>query len=439
MVSYHFKCTLCGDELDSKTTRYVCPKHGDDGILDTILDYKVIAATTSPREISDSHDFSIWRYADLLPIDDAHASRFAPPLQVGWTPLYHATKAGAALGLANLYIKDDGRNPTASFKDRASAFVVAKARELGVELITTASTGNAGAALAGLAAAAQMPTVIFVPETAPQAKIAQLLIFGSRVMLVKGNYDQAFDLCLAASKEFGWYCRNTAYNPYTVEGKKTASFEICEQLAHVGAFHNVGAFRETPLRWVAPDRIFVSVGDGNIISGLWKGLRDLAALGWIDKMPKLMGIQAEGSAACYNAWKAGTDKITPVSATTIADSISADIPRDGVRAVRAVRETDGAYLTVTDAEILAAIRDLARAEAVFAEPAGAAAYAGLIKAVEQGLVKSDETMVCLITGSGLKDIKSAMQAVSPERSEGSAGEGTRIEPTLDALRRVMKS
>ena len=425
-MNYHFRCTLCGDELDPATTRYVCPKHGDPstgsgqalGILDTILDYKTIAAKTSPRKISDSRDFSIWRYADLLPIDDAQ--KFAPPLQVGWTPLYCATKAGAQLGLSNLYIKDDGRNPTASFKDRASAFVVAKARELGVEIITTASTGNAGAALAGLAAAAQMPTVIFVPETAPQAKIAQLLIFGSRVMLVRGNYDQAFDLCLAASKEFGWYCRNTAYNPYTVEGKKTASIEICEQLAAVGG-------RPSAV-WSAPDRIFVSVGDGNIISGLWKGLHDLAVLGWIKKMPRLMGIQAEGSAACYNAWKAGTEKITPVNATTIADSISADIPRDGVRAVRAVRETGGAFLTVTDDEILVAIRDLARAEAVFAEPAGAAAYAGLVKAVKQGIVKSDETIVCLITGSGLKDIKSAMQV---------AGEGTRIEPTLDAVRKVI--
>ena len=192
------------------------------------LDYKKIAATTSPKKISDSRDYSIWRYSDLLPLDNPRKS--APLLQVGWTPLYHATKAGKQLGLSNLYIKDDGRNPTASFKDRASAVVVAKARELRVDMITTASTGNAGAALAGLAAAAQMATVIFVPETAPQAKIAQLLIFGSRVLLVKGNYDQAFDLCLAASKEFGWYCRNTAYNPFTVEGKKTASFEICEQL-----------------------------------------------------------------------------------------------------------------------------------------------------------------------------------------------------------------
>jgi threonine synthase len=420
-MTYHFKCILCGEEYDAGQLRYVCPKHGDDGILDTVFDCRKIAATTSPKKISDSRDYSIWRYADLLPLDDPGKS--APPLQVGWTPLYHATKAGKQLGLSNLYIKDDGRNPTASFKDRASAVVVAKARELRVDVITTASTGNAGAALAGLAAAAQMPAVIFVPETAPQAKIAQLLIFGSRVLLVKGNYDQAFDLCLAASKEFGWYCRNTAYNPFTVEGKKTASFEICEQLSLLlpsGGRDGSGAFR-------APDRIFVSVGDGNIISGLWKGLRDLAALGWIDKMPILMGIQAEGSAACYNTWKAGTEIITPVSSTTVADSISADLPRDGVRAVRAVRETNGTYLTVGDDEILAAIRDLARSEAVFAEPAAATAYAGLIKAVRQGLVKSDETVVCLITGSGLKDIKSAMQV---------AGEGTQIEPTLEAVRKL---
>ncbi|MFH2003344.1 MAG: threonine synthase [Bacteroidota bacterium] len=407
-MTYHFKCTLCGSEYDPNTTRYVCPKHGDDGILDTIFDYKQINATTSPRAISDSRDFSIWRYAPLLPLDDMR--KFAPPIHVGWTPLYRSTTLGTQMGLDNLYFKDDGRNPTASFKDRASAIVVAKARELGIEIITTASTGNAGAALAGLAAAAKMPAVIFVPQNAPQAKIAQLLIFGARVILVKGTYDQAFDLCLKVSKEFGWYCRNTAFNPYTVEGKKTASIELCEQLG-----------------WKAPDAIFVSVGDGNIISGLWKGLRDLLALGWIDKMPKLMGIQAEGSAACYNAWKAGTEKITAVNAQTVADSISADLPRDGVRAVRAARETGGAYLTVTDDEILAAIPELARGEAIFSEPAASAAYAGLKKAVKQGLVKSDETVVCMLTGNGLKDISSAMKV---------AGAGTVIEPTLDAVKQL---
>lgn len=417
MANYHFKCTLCGDELDPRITRYVCPKHGDAGILDTILDYKAIATKTSPQKISSSKDFSIWRYADLLPLSDVQ--KFAPPLQVGWTPLYRSTMLGAQLGLSNLFFKDDGRNPTASFKDRASAVVVAKARELGVEIITTASTGNAGAALAGLAAAAKMPAVIFVPQTAPPAKIAQLLIFGSRVILVKGNYDQAVALCLAASKEFGWYCRNTAYNPYTVEGKKTAAFEICEQLTK-----DEGQWAEG---WSAPDSIFVSVGDGNIISGLWKGLCDLAVLGWIDQMPKLYGIQAEGSAACYNAWKAGTEEITPVNAQTVADSISADLPLDGVRAVRAVRETGGAYLTVTDDEILAAIPELARGEAIFVEPAASAAYAGLKKAAAQGLIKSDERVVVMLTGNGLKDIASAMKV---------AGAGTVIEPTVEALKRL---
>ncbi len=413
---FYFKCTLCDAEYDSKDVIYVCPQHGAAGILDTLYDYPSIAAKISPRDISNSRDYSIWRYAALLPFT-GDARQYAPPLQVGWTPLYHAKNLGAPLGLQNLFVKDDGRNPTASFKDRASAVVVAKARELGVETITTASSGNAGAALAGLAAAAKMRAVIFVPDTAPQAKVAQLLVYGAQVFLVRGTYDDAFDLCLAASKEFGWYCRNTAYNPYTVEGKKTAALEICEQLTTDDG-------RRTT-KWVAPDSIFVSVGDGNIISGIWKGLRDLAALGWIDTMPRLMGIQAEGSAACYNAWKAGTEKITPVNATTIADSISVSLPRDGVRAVRAVRETRGAFLTVSDDDILAAMRDLARDAAVFAEPAGAAAYAGVAKAAREKTLNADETIVCVVTGNGLKDVASALRA---------AGEARVIEPTLDAVR-----
>jgi threonine synthase len=292
---------------------------------------------------------------------------------------------------------------------------------LGEKVITTASSGNAGAALAGMAASAHIPAVIFVPESAPQAKVAQLLIFGARVLLVHGSYDQASDLCLEASKEFGWYCRNTSYNPYTTEGKKTGALEICEQLAMA----RQGADIE---RWSAPDRIFVSVGDGNIIGGIWKGLRDLYALGWIDKMPKLMGIQAEGSAACYNAWRTGTDVITPIDAHTIADSINVGMPRDGRRAVHAVSETLGEFITVSDEEILAAMRELARGEAVFAEPAGATAYAGLLKAVRNQKVDRDETIVVEITGNGLKDVKSAMQA---------AGQATVIEPALDAVKRAM--
>ena len=382
-----------------------------------VYDYERINSQTSPSDISRSQDFSIWRYWQLLPIENRSC---IPPLRVGWTPLYNAKRLGGGLGLSRLWVKDDGLNPTGSLKDRASTVVVAKAKELGVDVITAASSGNAGAALAGMAASAHMPAVVFAPFTAPEAKVAQLLIYGARVLLVKGTYDQAFDLSLIASKEFGWYSRNTGYNPFTAEGKKTASLEICEQLTHLQL---ASADHKT---WTAPDRIFVAVGDGNIITGIWKGLRDLKALGWIGKMPKLMGVQAEGAAACYNAWKSGTEVINPVDAHTISDSISVGLPRDGVRAVRAVRETQGAYITVSDDEVLAAMRQLARDAGVFAEPAGATGYAGLAKAVRDDLVGKDEEIVVVVTGNGLKDISSAMKAV---------GKASLIEPTLEAVRR----
>lgn len=432
----HLQCTLCNKTYPIDSLKYVCPDHGDEGILDIVYDYADINRRTSPGQISQSRDFSIWRYWDLLPLNNRNT---VPPLQVGWTPLYRAKFLGKQLGLDSLFIKDDGRNPTASYKDRPSAVVVAKALELGERTVTTASSGNAGAALAGMSAAAHLPAVIFVPQSAPQAKITQLLIFGARVLLVHGTYDQASDLCLAASQEFGWYCRNTSYNPYTTEGKKTGALEICEQLA----LYQHGRLEPTAQRavremlvpqsvpvqqWHAPDRIFVSVGDGNIIGGIWKGLRDLFALGWIDKLPKLMGVQAEGSAACYNAWRAGTDEITPIDAHTIADSIDVGLPRDGRRAVRAVRATGGEFITVSDDEILDAMRELARGEAVFAEPAASAAYAGLIKAARAQKMDRAETVVVVITGNGLKDVTSAMKA---------AGQATIIEPSLSDVRKAM--
>ena len=412
----YFQCSLCNSAYAPDQVRYVCPKHGDSGLLDIVYDYKKINSRLSPSDVSSSHDFSIWRYWELLPIDNRAS---IPPLRVGWTPLYNAKRLGGSLGLTDVWLKDDGLNPTGSLKDRASTVVVAKAKELGVDVITAASSGNAGAALAGIAASAHMPAVVFAPHTAPEAKVAQLLIYGARVLLIKGSYDQAFDLSLAASKEFGWYSRNTGYNPFTAEGKKTASLEICEQLTHLQP-------RSDHKAWNAPDRIFAAVGDGNIITGLWKGLRDLKALGWIERMPRLMGVQAEGAAACYNAWRAGTDVITPVDAHTISDSISVGLPRDGTRAVRAVRETNGAYVTVSDDEVLAAMRQLAREEGVFAEPAGATGYAGLAKAVRENLVDRDERIVVVVTGNGLKDISSAMKAT---------GKASLIEPTIEAVRR----
>lgn len=402
------RCTLCGAEYAPGEVAYVCPRHGDAGILDVLYDYAAIRRQFGRESLARNPDLSIWRYAPLLPIDGAS---LAPPLQIGWTPLYHARRLGDALGLPHLYIKDDGRNPTASFKDRASAIAVVKARELGHAIITAASTGNAASSLAGLAASVGLRTVIFVPESAPKPKIAQLLVFGARVLLVRGTYDQAYDLCLAATAKYGWYSRNTAFNPYLSEGKKTAAFEICEQLG-----------------WQAPDRIFVAVGDGCIIGGLGKGLKDLLALGWIDHLPKLMGVQAEGSAALARAWQGGTETITPIQPHTLADSISVGLPRDGIKALRAVRETGGAFITVSDAEILEAMRSLAQREGVFGEPAGVASLAGLHKMLRQpGAELAGERIVVLVTGNGLKDVDSAIR---------SAPEPPRIDPNpaaLDAL------
>jgi threonine synthase len=294
---------------------------------------------------------------------------------------------------------------------------VVKAREKGASIITTASTGNAAAALSGLCASVKQDNVIFVPESAPPAKIAQLLVFGSTVMLVKGTYDDAFELCLEAAAEYGWYNRNTAYNPYMTEGKKTASLEICEQL-----------------EWNAPDAIFVSVGDGCIIGGLHKGLKDLLALGWIEKMPRLMGIQAEGSNFMVDAWENGEDVLTkaPIDAQTVADSISAGLPRDRLKAMAAVNETNGAYLSVTDEEILAAIPVMARGSGVFGEPAGATAYAGLVKAVDKGLVSASDRIVVLNTGNGLKDVAGAMKSV-----ERVGTTPYRVSKNLEDLKRIM--
>ncbi len=374
----HLKCLICGEEYSPDEIEYICPKHGNEGIVDVRYNFDLIGQRITREKLATSHDNTIWRYKPLLPVE---ADAPVPPLSVGWTPLYPAPRLADGLGLNNVWVKDDGRQPTASFKDRASAVAVVKAQEKDSPgssqrtIITTASTGNAAAALSGLCASINQPNVIFVPETAPPAKIAQLLVFGSTVLLVKGTYDDAFELCLEAAAEYGWYNRNTAYNPYMTEGKKTASYEICEQLG-----------------WEAPDVILVSVGDGCIIGGLHKGLKDLLALGWIEHMPRLIGVQAAGSGFLVDAWENGEDVLTKpaIAAQTVADSISAGLPRDRLKAMAAVKESGGAYVRVSDEEILGAIPILARGSGVFGEPAGAAAYAGLVKAVDVPVERGGE-------------------------------------------------
>jgi threonine synthase len=407
-----YQCSICGKEYQPGEVTYTCPD--DNGILDVLLDYQDLKNKTIDELILKDEN-SLWRYFPLIPVENL-IGEGTTLRSAGWTPTYSPPQLKRNLGVKQLWVKDESSNPTASFKDRASAVLVARAKEIGAEVIVTASTGNAGAALAGMAAGVEQESVIFAPKTAPPAKIAQLLIYGARVILVDDNYDAAYQLSLEATEEFGWYNRNTGYNPFTAEGKKTAAYEIWEQVLLTNQLDK-------------PLCVFVSVGDGNIISGIHKGFKDLYRIGQIKHMPRIFGCQSTGSAAIYNAYKSGKEEIKPVSATTMADSISVNLPSDGLRALRAATQTDGAYVAVEDEKILEAIADLGEV-GIFSEPAGATSLAGLKQALADGLVKEDDPILVINTGSGLKDVKAAMQA---------AGEAPVIKPVLDEVKRLLGS
>lgn len=405
------RCVIGGCTYQIDEVTYTCPEHGELGTLDILYDYEALKREIDRDEIITSRVMNSWRYKLLLPI--APDSK-VPPLSVGWTPLYDTPRIAELLGVHQAWVKDDGANPTGSLKDRASTLVLARALEQGVTTVSTASTGNAAAALAGLGASVpEIEIVIFVPATAPEAKIAQLLVYGAQVMLVEGTYDQAFDLCMEVCEAEGWYSRNTGVNPFTTEGKKTVALEIAEQL-----------------KWNVPDVVAVSVGDGSIISGTYKGFADLYRLGWIDKIPRLIGVQAEGSSVLAQAWQKDmkAEEIVPLNANTIADSISSGLPRDRAKALRAVRETNGAYVTVTDDEIVAAIPHFAQLTGVFAEPAAVATFAGAQRAVEFGVIHEDESVCLLMTGNGLKDVRRAQESVAS---------GIRVKPHIDAVREAL--
>jgi threonine synthase len=400
-----FQCAECNRRFQVTEVSFVCPVCS--GNLEVLYDYDQIANQLTKTSLAADPNPTMWRYRPLLPIEPTSP---LPPLAIGWTPLYNSSRLAAELGVRELWLKDDGRNPTASFKDRPSALAAVKAIESKARVMTTASSGNAGSALAGICASMSLSSVIFVPSSAPQPKIAQLQVHGATVLLIEGSYDEAFTLCINAANRFGWYQRSTGYNPYTREGKKTAALEIAEQL-----------------NWEVPDKIFVAVGDGNIISGLWKGFRDLQALGFISGPPRLVGVQAQGASALVDA-VLGDGVVRPVEANTIADSINVGKPNDGTLAVRAIRESGGTGVSVSDDEILAAMIRLARATGVFAEPAAAAAFAGLLKQSEANAISPDERVLVLITGSGLKDIGSAQRALKPP---------IRIKPDMDELVRAL--
>ena len=371
-----------------------------------LYDYDRIDRQLSKARLAADRNFTIWRYRALLPVEE---SSVVPPLTVGWTPVYDSKPLATEFNVKQLFLKDDGRNPTASFKDRPSALAVVKAREAGARVITTASSGNAGSALAGMCASLGMSSVIFVPTYAPAAKVAQLGVYGARVVIVEGSYDEAFDLCINAANRYGWYQRSTGYNPFMTEGKKTAALEIGEQLA-----------------WELPDKVFVGVGDGCIIGGLWKGFCDLKRLGFVERLPQMIGVQSETASAIVDAAN-GDGRVREGPAHTIADSINVGRPRDATKAIRAIRDSGGRGVKVSDDALIASIAKLARSTGVFVEPAAAAPFAGFMKMCELGEIDASERVLLMLTGNGLKDIDSARRAVK---------EPLRVRPDIEEFARL---
>ncbi len=380
------RCVKCGREYKAVPNLTNCECGG---ILDIIYDYDYIKTTLTKEKLAAREDRSMWRYRELLPVEETTPNT---PLRVGWSPLYEADRLAKELGIAKLWVKDDGQNPTASLKDRASAMAVAKAQEAGAKVIACSSTGNAASSLAGNAAAAGLKTYIFVPSRAPKGKVAQLMTFGATVVSVQGSYEDTFELSKQAIDRWGWYNRNAAINPYLSEGKKTVGLEIMEQL-----------------NWEVPDYIAISVGDGCTIAGLWKGLKDLYAIGFIDKLPRLISAQAEGCCPLNRAI-ANNEDWYPMEENTLADSIAVGVPRNADKALMAIRESNGIVVNVSDEEIMAAQKLLGRTCGVFGEPAGVTGTAGIKKLCEQGKLPKDAKIVSVVTGNGLKDVANAIKA-----------------------------
>ena len=408
---YLQQCVTCGKQYSEDQFLYTCPDCGDlKGTLDILYDYDDIRENITRSVLRQWPDDTIFKYSTLLPI-----STIKPELnlKVGLTPLYSFPDLAERSGLGDLYIKDDSFNPSLTLKDRASVIALIKAQELNFTTVTTASTGNAAASMACIGAHLKMEKIIFIPRSIPKAKLVQLQIYGSKIISVQGNYDQAFDLCREISEKRFWYNRSTAINPFNLEGKKTVAFEICEQLD-----------------FVIPDYVFVPVGDGCIISGVWKGFQDFYKVGLIDRLPRLIACQAEGSAAIYHAFKKKIETPEPINANTIADSISVDLPRDGVKALRALRDSNGDCVILSDENILSAQERIAREKGIFCEPSAAAAFAGFLKYNLESPLGSTTKVVILLTGSGLKDLDSAESAISEKKI-------VNVDPNTDDVQEVL--
>ena len=392
-----YRCTVCGEFFETKEAMMTCPHCGEKGILDVEYDYDALKQVLTKDYFKNNRDYSMWRYFPLMGIEEENIHKM---LRIGWTPLVKSYNLSKELGLKELYIKDDGLNPSGSSKDRASGVAVLKAIEAGAKVISCSSTGNAASSCACHAAHMGIPAVIFVPKRAPIGKLTQISLYGATLVVVDGDYKAAFRLSKEAINKYGWYNRNAAINPFMVEGKKTVSLEIAEQLNF------------KPTDWVV-----VSVGDGCTVGGVYKGFYELHKLGLIQKVPKILGVQSEG---CEPFVKASREKspLEECEENTLADSIAVGIPRNPLKALRAVENSRGSWISVPDTEIINAMSLLGKTEGIFGEPAAVTSLAGLKKALEKGIISKDESVTIIITGNGLKDPNNAQKAISkPELME----------------------
>jgi threonine synthase len=375
------------------------------GPLEVDYDYEAISARTSREKIAAGPQ-TIWRYRELLPVDD----EVPIDLGTGFTPLVRADRLAAELGLGELFIKNDTANPTGSFKDRVVSVSLTKARELGFKIAACASTGNLANSVAAHAARAGMTSFVFIPHDLETAKVVTTSVYGGHVIAVRGTYDDVNRLCAElASEHTDWAFVNVNVRTYYAEGSKTLAFEVAEQLG-----------------WQAPDHVVVPVASGSQLTKIDKGFKELHKVGLLDEAPhvRVSGAQAGGCAPVATAFASGSDAIRPVKPRTIAKSLAIGNPADGWYALKAVRESGGAFGAVTDDEILEGIRLLARTEGIFAETAGGVTIATLAKLAAQGVVRRDERVVAYVTGHGLKTVEALTATVGPTAT---------IDPTLDAF------
>lgn len=382
-------CVVCSANFAESPGLYTCPNCGELATLRVSYDYEFVRSVMTKQSLQTNPMVDLWRYLPLLPL---HGIKHSFPLRIGGTPLYRVPELRKKLGLADLWVKDDTLNPSGSLKDRASAVTLLKGIELGYTEMAVASTGNAAASFACLSASMGVSCHIYVPATTPKAKVAQMKIFGADVVSIQGTYDDAFKRCIDDCKEHSWYNRNTGYNPFTIEGKKTVSLEIVEQLD-----------------WNVPDTVIVPTGDGCILSGVWKGFTDLQHLGLIDRLPRLIAAQAEGSQAIKKAFDSD-GVIRPERVQTIADSISVSMPKNGNMAIQDLRTSKGMAVAVSDDEILNAMKLLGQTTGIFGEPAGVISLAVLQRLVSENQISADEKIVLMVTGNGLKDVDSALKS-----------------------------